>query len=81
MEHITSESNNNEERESRYSLSKRLDRATETLSTEEFMARVSQLLAKDHPRRKKMETLFRNMSSLHKHRAMQDENVRTSLAK
>jgi len=49
MEHISSESNNNEERESRYSFSKRLDRVTETLSSEEFMARVSQLVSKDHP--------------------------------
>lgn len=38
MEHISSSDSNNGERESRYSLSKRLDRATETLSTEEFMA-------------------------------------------
>ena len=81
MEHISSESNNLEERESRYSFSKRLDRVTETLSSEEFMARVSQLVSKDHPQRKKMETIFRSVSSLHKQRVMQDENLRTSLAK
>lgn len=81
MEHISSESNNVEERESRYSFSKRLDRVTETLSSDEFIARVSQLLSKDHPQRKKMKTIFRSVSSLHKHRVMQDENLRTSLAK
>ena len=46
-----------------------------------MLAEVSQLLASGQPEKGKLEVIFRDMISLHKQRLIEEESIRTSLAK
>ena len=49
--------------------------------SDQMLAEVSQLLASGQPEKGKLEVIFRDMISLHKQRLIEEESIRTSLAK